>query len=126
MEYCEMELLSGVKYVGLGKYVKVGIYTILSGTLGAVETGVKLVSPLGTVCTRFLDITQGLLQPLLWSRVVALSLGSHSHRRMNLVLEPGEDSFHINRLLMRWGCGAVRVVLGFGVLAATDQASQAH
>ena len=67
MEYCEMELLLGVKYVGLGKYVKVGIYTILSGTLGAVQTGVKLVSPLGTICTRFLDVGQGLLQPLLRS-----------------------------------------------------------
>ena len=47
-----MELLCQVlNNVGLDKYVKVGIYTILVGTLGAVETGVKLVSPLGTVCT---------------------------------------------------------------------------
>ena len=47
-----MELLCQVlNYVGLDKYVKVGIYTILVGTLGAVETGVKLVCPLGMVCT---------------------------------------------------------------------------
>ena len=47
-----MELLCQVlKCVGLDKYVKVGIYTILVGILGAVETGVKLVCPLSTVCT---------------------------------------------------------------------------
>ena len=47
-----MELLCQVlNNAGLDKYVKVGIYTILVGTLGAVETGVKLVCPLGTVCT---------------------------------------------------------------------------
>ena len=52
MEYCEMELLCQVlKYVGLDKYVKVGIYTILVEILGAVETGVEVVCPLSTVCT---------------------------------------------------------------------------
>ena len=47
-----MELLCQVlKYVGLDNYVKVGIYTILVGIVGAVETGVELVCPLSTVCT---------------------------------------------------------------------------
>ena len=47
-----MELLCQVlKCAGLDKYVKVGIYTILVGILGAVETGVELVCHPCTVCT---------------------------------------------------------------------------
>ena len=83
-----------VKCVEMDKYVRLGIYTILVGTLGAVQAGVRLVCPLSSIGTRFPDIVHGIFHPFLWSRVVALLLSGC--RRVDITLESGEGGFHIH------------------------------
>ena len=82
---------------------------------------------LGSECTRLLDICQGFIQLFLGNGVVAVILGSCRYGRMDILLEPGEDSLHIDRLLVRMGCGAVWFLLGLWVLAAAaGEGPQAH
>ena len=108
------------KCVEMDKYVRLGIYTILVETLGAVQAGVKLVCPLSSIGTRFPDIVHGIFHPFLRSCVVALPLSGCRRVDVTLesVLEPGEGGFHIHSLLVRRGGGVDCVLLRFGRPAA--------